>query len=277
MRMADQRIIAPEQAAVGQYFRVKEIDENGKITAVEAVDAPAGGGSGVYVGDEDEAVLAEIFIDTDDPPTDYIPAPLAATVGQTMVVEEVNENGVPTKWRVSDLPTVPNALPNPHPLTIGDQTYDGSVPVSLDLLPGGGGKTSIFRQSVTVEEEVRAFTVNLPATWDKILLFNIHITLGMIEKEFSLYSNVGSKYTNWGAVPVGNDVGVNIYGILYHDQYFAAAFSTNGNSSYAAYPGGSQKAMGVVNDRTDINFYSSTDGVDIPAGTIIEIWGLYSI
>lgn len=160
MRMASERLVAPPNASVGQYFRVAAVDANGNVTAVEAVDAPAGGGSGVYVGDEDEAVLAEIFINPDDPPTDYIPAPLAATVGQTMVVEKVNGNGVPTKWRVSDLPTVPNALPNPHPLTIGDQTYDGSTAVNIKLPSGDSGGGRLLGE-ITLSEDVNG-TIIIP-------------------------------------------------------------------------------------------------------------------
>lgn len=36
-------LVAPATAAVGQYFRVSAIDDNGHVTAVEAVDAPEGG------------------------------------------------------------------------------------------------------------------------------------------------------------------------------------------------------------------------------------------
>ena len=59
-------------AAVGQYFRVSEVDENGNVLAVEAVDAPSGGGKvwrliAVVTTTED---LKEIIIseDTDGNP-----------------------------------------------------------------------------------------------------------------------------------------------------------------------------------------------------------------
>ena len=39
------KIPAPTTAAVGQYFRVKAVNETGGVTEVEAVDAPTGGGS----------------------------------------------------------------------------------------------------------------------------------------------------------------------------------------------------------------------------------------
>ena len=43
MRTASSRLVAPPSASVGQYFRVKEVDANGVVTAVEAVDAHGGG------------------------------------------------------------------------------------------------------------------------------------------------------------------------------------------------------------------------------------------
>ena len=45
MRRASSRLVAPQSASVGQYFRVKEVDANGVVTAVEAVDVPVDGGS----------------------------------------------------------------------------------------------------------------------------------------------------------------------------------------------------------------------------------------
>lgn len=42
MRMASERLVAPQSASVGQYFRAKEVDANGVVTAVEAVDATGG-------------------------------------------------------------------------------------------------------------------------------------------------------------------------------------------------------------------------------------------
>lgn len=38
------KIPAPTNAAVGQYLKVKAVDETGAVTEVEAVDAPTGGG-----------------------------------------------------------------------------------------------------------------------------------------------------------------------------------------------------------------------------------------
>lgn len=46
-------------AAVGQYFKVSSVDENGNVTAVEAVDAPSGGGASEEVWE----LLADVTLE----------------------------------------------------------------------------------------------------------------------------------------------------------------------------------------------------------------------
>lgn len=59
----------PATAEVGQYFKVSSVDENGIVTAVEAVDAPSGGGEEwrlIYSATIEEAVArVDIFADSD--------------------------------------------------------------------------------------------------------------------------------------------------------------------------------------------------------------------
>ena len=71
----------PQTAAVGQYFRVSAVDENGVVTAVEADDAPSGGGE----------------------TTDISLGITGAAVGQFVKITAVNENGVPTAWEAVDM------------------------------------------------------------------------------------------------------------------------------------------------------------------------------
>jgi hypothetical protein len=59
MRMASERLVAPPSASAGQYFRVKEVDANGVVTAVEAVDAPSGGGNVDVTIDGETLVISE--------------------------------------------------------------------------------------------------------------------------------------------------------------------------------------------------------------------------
>lgn len=68
---------------------------------------PGESGSGVYVGtDENNASLAELFIDLDDDEsTSFVEAPPTAAVGQAIVVKAVDESGKPTEWEAVNLPS----------------------------------------------------------------------------------------------------------------------------------------------------------------------------
>lgn len=103
------RLIAPIKATVGQYIRITAVDENGAVTAVEAVDAPSGSGGAdeVYVKLEDGTVVpAEVEFDLSDESTPaLVVVPGTAKVGQTIVVKAVDENGKPTEWEAVDLPS----------------------------------------------------------------------------------------------------------------------------------------------------------------------------
>lgn len=57
-KLAAAHLPVPAAAAVGQYFKVKTVDDNGLVTEVEAVDAPGGGGS-------DWEFIDEIAMNTD--------------------------------------------------------------------------------------------------------------------------------------------------------------------------------------------------------------------
>ena len=51
-----------------------------------------------------EAEVSEEGMVLGDPTGKYIPIPSIAKEGQTIVVESVDENGKPTKWRATDFP-----------------------------------------------------------------------------------------------------------------------------------------------------------------------------
>ena len=76
------RLPAPLTAAVGQYIKITAIDENGAVTAVEAVDAPSGSGGAneVFVRTEDGEVLPgeiEFDLSGNNTPTLVVAPPTA--------------------------------------------------------------------------------------------------------------------------------------------------------------------------------------------------------
>jgi hypothetical protein len=125
-------IPVPETAETGQILSVKTVDTNGRPTEWCAVDAPNSGGSAGFVAQstapEDTSVL---WIDIDDdskdefqkavnaaltqakesgefdgePGKDGVVPVVGATVGQTVKISAVDENGVPTAWESVDFPS----------------------------------------------------------------------------------------------------------------------------------------------------------------------------
>lgn len=62
-----------------------------------------------------------------------------------------------TYAKASDIPTVPTALPNPHPITINGTRYDGSEPVDIIIeggASGGGGGEGSDIEVVTSKDEM---------------------------------------------------------------------------------------------------------------------------
>ena len=99
-------------------------NDRGYITSEDIPDIPAG--SGIHIGSEppeDENVT--VWIDTDEEPEASGGVNITAEVGQTIVVEEVDENGKPTKWKAMNFPeqTTQEIL---APLTY-TPTYESSV------------------------------------------------------------------------------------------------------------------------------------------------------
>ena len=83
-----------------------------------------------------------------------IPVPQTASVGQTVAVKAVDENGKPTEWEPV---TLPEKMPNPNALTFTGAvsgSYDGSAPLSVEIPAGGGTVEDLpVLQSFTIEDD----------------------------------------------------------------------------------------------------------------------------
>jgi hypothetical protein len=100
-------IPSPVTANVGETIVISKVDENGKPT--EWMTAPMeSGGGGTGNGN------AVLFIPQNLTPEQQaqarenigvVASPETATVGQTIVVKEVDENGKPTQWEAADFPS----------------------------------------------------------------------------------------------------------------------------------------------------------------------------
>ena len=122
-----------------------------------------------------------------------VPAPMIATVGQTVMVKAVDENGVPTEWEVADLPT-------------------------------GGEREWELYDTITVSEDIGTFTIgnltdatSLYAKGYKELYIvyslNPHATTPMTDLRIQVNSVSGGAYASFpNYAPAA---GKTSYGFLY--------------------------------------------------------------
>lgn len=176
-----------------------------------------------------------------------IEAPETAEVGQTIVVKEVNENGKPTAWEAADLPT-----------------------------EGSGGSQN-FSTVLTSDAAYRMITVPLPVNLGKALIFNVHITFPSVQTEFALIAVSGSCYMVLASkIPVNSkEVGANLYAVRHTENIYNSGTTIGKDYTYTAIPK-LDTAGWLTRSYMDntLSIYSNTDGVDLPAGTKIEVWGI---
>lgn len=103
MRMASERLVAPPNASVGQYFRVAAVDANGNVTAVEAVDAPAGGDT--VTGEQIAQAVSDYL---EENPVEVPEVDLTGYAKETWVQEGFQPKG--NYALVSQIPTVPTKI-----------------------------------------------------------------------------------------------------------------------------------------------------------------------
>ena len=129
---------APDTAEVGQYFRVSAVDENGKITAVEAVEAPGGGTedytalknkpkiNGVELSGNKTSADLGIGDPTDEQVSNAVNAYLEANPDSITAVQD----GSITPNKTSFLRQYTQNLYNPAENVTGQLSSDGTVDTS---------------------------------------------------------------------------------------------------------------------------------------------------
>jgi hypothetical protein len=189
---------------------------------------------------------------TVDPMADAIELPATASVGQTIAVQEVDENGKPVKWQAVDFPA-----------------------------GGGGGEggNNAFCFSLILDKDEESVPIEFPVNWDKIIQYNIHIEMNLTA-DMAWTTQVGGSWSTRDAFSAGTK-GHNIYGIRYMHYgdigwLFMEGSSTATNSSGTARPTIGQKEVSAMSHSNTYVFYSMTEGVMFPAGTRFDVWGVYA-
>lgn len=174
-----------------------------------------------------------------------IPAPDTASVGQTIVVTEVDSNGKPAVWEAVDFPS---------------------------------GGHNAFLYEFTLEEDLGVVNLAFPANWEKILQFNIHMEANIpTEMEVTSFTG-GSGWAGIGTLPAGS-IGLNIYGITFdlagHNTTICTEVSI-AHSSDSALPKFPTKGRLAYKTGNTFALYSATEGAMFPAGTTFYVWGVYA-
>lgn len=179
-----------------------------------------------------------------------VEAPETATVGQTIVVKEVDENGKPVLWEAADFPS------------------------------GGGGSNNgcgVFDILTTLEEDANGVCLTAPVMWDKVLQYNIHITFpaGLdAQKDLRITVGGGQRAFSMKA----GVIDINAYGLRYFRSHLSITVTSSAEFHGAAHPDivntNQSHFHNPVNDEYGFFFYN---GGLIPSGTTIQAWGVYAL
>lgn len=211
------------------------------------------GDSGVYVGVEkptDPNVKVWIKPDDNDEVLVAVKSPPAAKVGQTIIVDSVNESGIPTAWKAADFPVAAG---------------------------GGGGNVHFTSQDFTLPEDGNGFDIQLPVPVKNLIMYNLIIvrptyTPGV--DKCMLYAIHGNNNIAFGnTTPTGS---TNFTGFRY-GEYIGVTISTRHQDNYYEHTIPSIGAAGktILGDGDKISLINMTDGIVFPAGTRVMFWGVY--
>ena len=139
--------------------------------------------------------------------------------------------------------------------------------------------SNVFEIMETCPETVKEFAFELPVNWGRIKIANIHINFGKIETAFTLYGKIGGYTRALKDIGVGSSVGFNMFcvrGTSMNNPRFATGMTVHLISADSALPtlSSASNTNASANSKA-LAFYSSTDGVLLPEGTIIQVWGVY--
>lgn len=219
-------------------------------------------------------------------------------VGTAMSEISTLEETVKEKADKSEIPSVPDYLPNPNALTLTgavQATYDGSAPVSVEIPQGGGGGKALTKiGKFVVEQQVNSYTIPLPA--DKKYLM-IYIVAKVTRGSESTTSNgvIVLKYrvdwdSNTDYQHNTTQVQNNFYGGLkgIKTEVFGPNVETTFNTGAGMW-GGTANVVGASSANSNLSNYnknnddvwiydqiviSATNTETIADGSVFDVWGV---
>lgn len=175
----------PKTAVKGQYLRVTETDSQGRIIAMDTASevgksayeyAKEGGfagteadfarkmadtSSGIHIGaNEPESEGVSVWIDTDEEAPESGGVDVTASVGQTIMVEEVDANGKPTKWKAAEYQERTHYSTYEEVKLLDNVTFSASDDNILDFPIVVGQSYRVICNGITYEDVGSAFNVD---------------------------------------------------------------------------------------------------------------------
>lgn len=162
-----------------------------------------------------------------------------------------------------------------------EATYDGKTPVTVEI-PQSGGNVSVYKDNRTLEQNVKGFSVQLPCTVDKLIMWNMIIVIPTYEENtgtaFNLYVRASGN-ANISNMPTAGSL--NVSAIRYGSN-MRVAVTTRKDSYYEhtlpfIFNTGSGGMPAYGDTISTINFSTPTEGFVFPSGTRYIFWGVYGV
>ena len=180
---------------------------------------------------------------------DAIKPPETASVGQTIVVKEVDENGKPILWEAADLPSGGSGSFNDNPLELINE--------------------------ITLEEDVHEVLFNTEADGTPLELedFYIQVQAKSTTDNTAGHTTVNGVFLqNFGFV-VSNTTAFSEYTITYFLNIGQAIIKGKRNGVGQGFSSSSIAAVVVNRPITSIRFHMASFGADIQSGSNFKLYG----
>jgi hypothetical protein len=172
------------------------------IPAIRGKSAYAYAQDGGYTGTEEDFAkkLAQDVPEGGGSGGDYIPVPATASVGQTIKVSAVDENGKPTAWEAADFPEGGGGWK-----LLGDITLEESEVAQVDFTEDMDGNPLSYESVYIV-----VFGVASQASgWNANIACSTHPNYQDTHHSFALAGNCLATSGVWGAVTIEHISGVD--------------------------------------------------------------------
>lgn len=286
-------------AKAGQYLKISNVDDTGRILALTAADVPVDDALSLA----NEALLvannvAHEITAYSPSGTRSIAESASRTAGEAMhsaetaiqtvgqALDAINELKQSTQIALQNQDTrIGQMLPKPSAAALGQYLQVSQVDSQGNVLAltaadmsSTGSNLHFFKREFTLSEEVNGITMELPAPLTSMIMYDCVIKRPDTSSNttpFTLYSIHGGSYTRHGEIALSGSLHFSGYryadvlGIgLSHraDQHYSAAKPVIGEN---------MDVTSIKEGQNSITYYAKENNNVFPAGTKVWFWEVY--